>query len=101
MSESPLDKMIKRSSEDTSGTEPSRKSPERLKTGDIYDKHRIQVADSHSPPVDWVACLVVDYMSFDERFDFNLVNFYYENEDDPRTVIRSFRSYADGRVETT
>lgn len=43
---------------------------------------------------------VIDYPSFNGIWDHMLVNFYYDNDEDPTTTIASFRYYLDGNVES-
>lgn len=101
MSESASDKAIKKSSEDTSGFTNHRPSPRRLKTGETFNKYRKQVEEAVNIPSNYVACLVVDYVGYKDCWDHNLVNFYYDHEDDPRTTIIAYRAYTDGRVTPT
>ena len=96
-----MERAIKKSSEDTSGFEPLRTSPTRLKSGVIFDADRLAVEARFAVDPSYVACIVIDYINHDDRWDHNLVNFYYDNDEDPTTTIDSYRVYEDGRVEST
>ena len=95
-----MERAIKKSAEDTSGFTP-RPSPDRLKRGDIYDRDISKVKANAVVSPGYVAAIVVDYRSHSNIWDHNLVNFYYENDTDPRTTIESFRVYDNGMVTTT
>lgn len=95
-----MERAIKKSAEDTD-FEPLRRSPDRLKTGERYDETIRTVTGYAVVPANYTHALVIDYISFDSRWDHNMVNFYYQNDTDPTTTIVSFRAYADGRVEST
>ena len=95
-----LERAIKASAEDTSGFEP-RVTATRLKSGSDWEYYRAQIENTTAVPSGWVACIVVNYLGFDPMWDHNLVNYYFNHEEDPTTTIFSFRAYKDGRVEST
>lgn len=95
-----IDRAIKKSSEDTSGFEPLRRSPDRLKSGNTFDICRGDVLASVGGLGDYSHCIVIDYLNHDDIWDHNLVNFYFTNEEDPTTTIRAFRWYQDGTIES-
>ena len=100
MSDSPIDRAIKKSSEDASGFEPMRRSPDRLKSGNKYDICRTDVLGRFPGLDDYTACVVIDYITFDKTmWDHNLVNFYFTHEEDPTTTIQAFRWYQNGNIE--
>lgn len=88
------DAEIKRSSEDTS-FEPLRKSCPRLRSGEEYEVS-VAMARPHATP-GYYTSVVVDYMN-GLGWTHNLVNFYYQHEEDPRTTIEAFRVYPSGKV---
>lgn len=42
---------------------------------------------------------VINYPAFNESWDHMLVNFYFEQESDPKTYIKSFRAYTSGDIK--
>tara|TARA_R110000868_G_scaffold183410_1_gene424691 strand:- start:1293 stop:1586 length:294 start_codon:yes stop_codon:yes gene_type:complete len=42
--------------------------------------------------------VVIDYPDFDKQFDHMLVNYYYSQETNPTTYIRSIRVYTSGEI---
>jgi hypothetical protein len=42
--------------------------------------------------------VVIDYPDFDKQFDNMLVNYYYSQETNPTTYIRSIRVYTSGEI---
>ncbi len=95
-----MERAIKKSAEDTSGFTP-RPCPNRLKSGETHDREVGKVKAAALVTPGYVASIVVDYRSHSDIWDHNLVNFYYENDTDPRTTIESFRVYDNDMVTTT
>ena len=84
------DKAIKASAEDTSFVY-DKSNPNRLKSGETHAKYVRACEIASVVPPNYTAVIVIDYMSWNEKWDHNLVNFYYEFPEDPRTRIISFR----------
>ena len=86
------DAAIKKSAEDTSGFEPLRSSPDRLKSGAIFEEFRQAVINQVMElGLNYTDVIVIDYINHEDHWDHNLVNFYYSNDEDPTTTIVSFR----------
>ena len=79
------DRAIKKSAEDEPDFTP-RASAKRLPDGELRDRI-FALCDA---PAGYTHRYVVDYPSFDKRFNWYRANFYYQNEEDPTTSIKSF-----------
>lgn len=101
--ESANDKAIKKSSEDTSDFGPMRVNIPRLKRGEEYDRCVVACKTNAVVPPGYIAAIVCDYINSGTAMAGigNLVNFYYENDTDPRTTIVSFRVDTEGNVRST
>ncbi len=94
------DRAIKQSSEDMSGFTPLRTSCPILRSGDEYDRC-VGVART-MVPAGFIAVKVVDYEAHIPRWPHGqLVNFYYENDTDPRTTIEGVRVFLDNSAAST
>lgn len=98
--ESVNDKLIKKSAEDTSGFTP-RVSANTLRSGEEYDRCIVACKATALVPPGYSAARVIDYCSFATYWDSNLVKFYYEHDEDPRTRVVSFRVTPEGDVTPT
>lgn len=95
-----LDKAIKASSEDEPPfSKPP--GPKRL-TGDAKASVLTLIDNSDlSVPPSYEHVNVVDFIGFNpDTFNYILVNYYYEHDEDPRTRIISRRVYSNDKVTT-
>lgn len=79
------DKAIKRSAEQEPEYSP-RASAKRMPDSELRDK----ILRQCDAPLGYTHVHVIDYPGFDPRFTWYRANFYYENDEDPTTSIKSF-----------
>ena len=93
------DRAIKRSAEQEPTYVPRPSAP-RLE-GTEKELMVAKVSKEMNVPMNWSHVHIVNYPAFDERWDHMLVNFYYEQDEDPTTFIKAYRAYTDGTIEAT
>lgn len=91
------DKAIKKSADENIPFRKKQSAPRLtgIKKKAIVDKVFDSVKDL-DPSYDSV--VVVDYPDFNKQFDHMLVNYYYSQETNPTTYIRSIRVYTSGEI---
>ena len=100
MSADQLDRLIKDSAMDTTGSGPRRAVAKTLRYGEEFERVRDAALASGLVDEGYVHVKVADYPSLYKQWDHSLINFYYENESDPRTTIIALRVGVDGKVST-
>lgn len=95
-----LDRAIKESSMDTSGFTMLRTPCPVLRSGSEFDRIKAAALPHAGPGYTHVKAF--DYEAHMPGWPHGqLINFYYDNETDPRTTLECFRVWSDGRVERT
>ena len=69
-----------------------------LRSGPEFERCRDAAVASGLVDEGYVHVKVADYPSLYKNWDHSLINFYYENESDPRTTIIALRIGVDGKV---
>jgi len=82
---SPSDRAIKKSAESEPEYTP-RASAKRLPDSELRDR----IIAKCDVPLGYTHVHVIDYPGFDPAFTWYRANFYYENDTDPTTSIKSF-----------
>lgn len=69
-----------------------------LTKGDEFERCRDAALASGLVPEGYIYAKVADYPTLYKNWDHSLINFYYQNETDPRTTITALRVGVTGSV---
>ena len=83
---------------DNSGSGLIRPQAPVLRDGEEFERCRDAALASNLVPANYIYAKVADYPSLYKNWDHSLINFYYENDTDPRTTIIALRIGVDGTV---